>query len=86
MVREYRVTTQNLPDYGEEDCRLDPNDPIHELRQSQVMGGLGARDRLVEIRDKQSTPEETWEQKYAREHGIRPGSVAWNTLMGSKKS
>jgi len=40
-MKEYRITTQNI-DYGQEnDCVIDENDPINEIKKSLLLGGLG---------------------------------------------
>jgi hypothetical protein len=84
MTQEYRITTQNVNPVEDGDCHLEPTDPIHELKAASIMGGLGAKLRLAQYNDatRQATIDKLQEQRLeARKLGIRPGSVAWNTLF-----
>jgi hypothetical protein len=44
-MKQYRVTYK--ADTGEEDCVLDPNDPIHKIRESQFLGTVPGVDAYV---------------------------------------
>jgi hypothetical protein len=45
-MKQYRVTYK--VDTGEEDCVLDPNDPIHKIKESQFLGTVpGIQTDLV---------------------------------------
>lgn len=84
MTREYRITTQNVTPTGDGDCHLEPDDPIHELLASSIMGGLGAKARLATYNDatKQATIDKIQEQRLAaRAQGIKPGSPAWFAMF-----
>lgn len=48
-MKEYRITTQNLDYPSDNDCFIDPNDPIHELKKSLMLGGLGSAQALQNI-------------------------------------
>jgi hypothetical protein len=41
IMREYRITTQNLDYPQENDCVLDENDSIHAIKKAIMLGGLG---------------------------------------------
>lgn len=41
-MRQYRITTQNIDIPQDNDCVLPENDPAHEIRRKQFLGGLGA--------------------------------------------
>ena len=47
-TKQYRITTENLPQSSDNDCYLEPNDPIHTLLASSIMGGLGAKAKLAQ--------------------------------------
>jgi hypothetical protein len=51
-MKQYRITTENLSKDSPDDAYLAPDDPIHELKISQYLGGLGAEARLQEYRAK----------------------------------
>jgi hypothetical protein len=87
MTKQYRITTENLPQASEEDCYLEPDDPIHELKAASIMGGLGARVRLAAYNEatKQATIDKIQAMHLeARRQGIRPGSVAWHALFSNR--
>jgi hypothetical protein len=87
MTKQYRITTENLPQASEEDCFLEADDPIHELKAAAIMGGLGAKVRLAAYNDatKQATIDKIQAQRLeARAQGIKPGSVAWHALFSKK--
>lgn len=67
----------------EGDCELRPDDPIHVLKATSMMDGLGSTQALGEYNTL------TWYQKTAAyfqqkadclSTNIRPGSPAWNAL------
>jgi hypothetical protein len=87
MTRQYRITTENLPQASEEDCFLEADDPIHELKAASIMGGLGARVRLAAYNEstKQATIDKIQAMHLeARKQGIKPGSVAWHALFSNR--
>lgn len=49
-MKQYRITTQNIPQDSEDDAYLAPDDPIHELKLVQMLDGLGAQARLEQYR------------------------------------
>jgi hypothetical protein len=44
-MKQYRVTYK--ADTGEEDCVLDPNDPIHKIKEGQFLGTVSGIDTYV---------------------------------------
>lgn len=84
MTKEYHITTQNVNPVEEGDCHLEPTDPIHELKATSIMGGLGARVRLGQYNDatRQAVIDKLQSQRLeARKQGIKPGSPAWFALF-----
>lgn len=51
-MKQYRVT-YNVQT-GEEDCILDPNDPIHKMKEGMFMGGIAGVDTYLVYPEKQS--------------------------------
>jgi hypothetical protein len=43
-MKQYRITTANLNLNTEEDCVLDPNDPIHKLIEKNPLAAVGNPD------------------------------------------
>jgi hypothetical protein len=84
MTQEYRITTQNVNPVEEGDCHLEPTDPIHALKATSIMGGLGAKMKLAQYNDatQQATIDKIQEQRLeARRQGIKPGSPAWYAMF-----
>lgn len=46
IMRQVRITTQNLDYPQENDCVLDENDPLHAIKKSNMVGGLGSTGSL----------------------------------------
>jgi hypothetical protein len=84
MTKQYRITTQNLTQNSENDCYLEPDDPIHELLIAGQLGGLGSQARLAEYNSITAERQRTKispELEYAKSTGIRPGTPAWYALF-----
>jgi hypothetical protein len=87
MTKQYRITTQNLVQSSDNDCFLEPDDPIHELLISSQLGGLGSAARLAEynrITAEGKKAKISPELEYAKSTGIRPGTPAWYALFPKK--
>jgi hypothetical protein len=97
-MKQYRITTENSgPPDNPDDAILSPNDPIHELKRLQYLGGLGAEARLAEYRTK-NTPNQDRNNSYGETFGqassekleimkknnIRPGDPEWFRLWFSR--
>ena len=77
-MQQYRITTADLNQTSDEDCYLAPDDPIHQLKASSQMGGLGSEEALNQYRRLQlpSFAGSTKGQE-AREQGLKAGTEAW---------
>ncbi len=90
-MKQYRITTENSgPPDSPNDAILSPNDPIHELKRLQYLGGLGAEARLAEYRSKNAlnqgsniTVTADEKSKLMKKHNIRPGTSEWFQLWFS---
>lgn len=86
-MKQYRVTSENLNQNSDEDCYLDPNDPIQEIKILQHLGGINAVNRLQEYKSSQqgvnisATGSEN--AKLMRDHNIKPGTPEWFQLWFS---
>lgn len=77
-MRQFRITTANLNPQSDNDCVLDPNDPIHAMMPASTLGGLGSTVALEKYISSQA-PKVTTNDKgrEAREQNIKPGTDAW---------
>lgn len=90
-MKQYKITTDNLNQDSPDDCYLDPNDPIQELKIIQYLGGLGAPARLQEYKAKQqnygdgSNISITGNEKgeLMKKNNIKPGTPEWFKLWFS---
>ena len=83
-MKQYRITTEHLNQDSGDDCYLDPNDPIHELKAIQHLAGLGADARLQEMRGSNISVTGSEKGKIQREKGIKPGTDEWFKLWFSR--
>lgn len=83
-MKQYRITTENLPQSNNDDCYLAPNDPIHELIATQVLDGLGSQQRLDDYRSKQYIDISNNKGQIQREQNIKPGTDEWFKLWFGK--
>lgn len=88
MSRELRFSTNNLSySSPNEDCYLDPNDPIHQLRGQATIGTLtpAAVNAAYDSHKRQQIADQHFQLRdEARRLGIRPGTPAWFALNQSK--
>lgn len=85
-MKQYRVTTDNITKDSTDDCYLDPNDPINEIKVMQYLGGINAHNRLQEYKGMQgSNISATGSEKgrIQRENNIKPGTPEWFQLWFS---
>ena len=89
-MKQYKITAQDLNQDSPDDCYLDPNDPIHEIKALAGLGGLGGQARLQEYKAQQvgSYGEEmsanaTRKAELMRKHNIQPGTPEWFKLWFS---
>lgn len=88
-MKQYKITTDHLPQDSDDDCYLAPEDPIHELKIVQTLAGLGANERLAEYRSKLNqgsniTVTATENARIQREQNIKPGTPEWFKLWFSR--
>ena len=85
-MKQYRITAADLNQDSPDDCYLDPNDPVHQIKRMQELGGLNAEARLHEYRASQgSNISVTGDNKgeLMRQHNIKPGTPEWFKLWFS---
>ena len=78
MTRELKFTSANFGvGKAEDDCFLDPNDPIHEF---MINGNANNLNRPRQISVVEQATEHQRKLKLAQAQGIKPGSPAWFML------
>jgi hypothetical protein len=85
-MKQYRITTDNLNQDSNEDCHLDPSDPIHELKSIQYLAGLGHPARLQEYKGQQGSNISTTgntKGELMKQNNIQPGTPEWFKLWFS---
>lgn len=90
-MKQYKITTEHLPQDSDEDCYLAPEDPIHELKVVQYLAGLGGEARLQEYRAHNAavnqgsniTATAAENARIMREQNIQPGTKEWFKLWFS---
>ncbi len=86
-MKQYRVTSENINLSSDDDCYLDPNDPVNEIKVLQHLGGINSVSRLQEYRlSQQGSNISTTANENAelmRKHNIRPGTPEWFQLWFS---
>lgn len=77
-MRQIRITTANFTQPSDDDCYLSPDDPIHDLKKTAMLGGLGIDEAMASY-NRLSTPVQFGNNRgqVAREQGIQPGTEAW---------
>lgn len=95
-MKQFRITRENILQDSPDDCYLSPDDPIHELKISSYLGGLGSEQRLREYKAKQQTINNSTvkdgfmsandKAKYMKEYNITPGTPAWFELWYGNKN
>lgn len=89
MIKQYKITSDNSKNLNDsDDCYLAPNDPIHEIKRIQYLGGLGSQARLTEYRSQLNQGSNISvtgmeKQKLEKEHNIKPGTPEWFQLWFS---
>ena len=88
MTREITFNTSNL-NYSSpnEDCFLDPSDPIHQLRAQGTLGTLtpASVTAAYDAHKRQQIQDQHFKLRdEAKRMGIRPGTPAWFALNQSK--
>ena len=83
-MKQYKITSQNIPQSDSNDCQLPPNDPVHELISAQIMDGLGSQARLDAYRLGQYKDISNNKGQMQKEQNIKPGTDEWFTLWFGK--
>jgi len=91
-MKQYYITTDNIPQDSDEDAYIAPNDPLNELKVIQYLAGLGSEARLQEYRahnaeiNKGSNISTTAAEKVKlmKDNNIKPGSAEYIKLWFSK--
>lgn len=86
-MKQYRVTSQDLNQDSPDDCYLDSNDPINELKILSGLGGINGVGRLQEykLQQRESNISHTGNEnaKLMKKHNIKPGTPEWFKLWFS---
>jgi len=91
-MKQYRITSDNIPQDRADDAYLAPDDPVHELKIVQYLAGLGGEARLAEYRAHQSAVNKgsnisataMEKVKLMKENDIQPGTPEWFRLWFSR--
>jgi hypothetical protein len=91
-MKQYHITTDNIPKDSEDDAYIAPDDPLNELKVIQYLAGLGGEARLQEYRahnaeiNKGSNISATAAEKVQlmKQHNIKPGSQEYIKLWFSR--
>ena len=89
MIKQYKITSENSVNQdSSDDCYLAPNDPIHEIKRMQYLGGLGAQARLTEYKSQLNQGSNVSvtgmeKQQLEKKHNIKPGTPEWFQLWFS---
>lgn len=89
-MKQFRITSNDLNQDSPDDAYLAPDDPIHEIKLTSYLGGLGAEARLAEYRASLKTINTnnamsgSEKRQYERDNGIKPGDPAWFELWFGK--
>ena len=82
-MKQYKITTEHLNQDSPDDCVLDPNDPINEIKRMKELAGLGySLYKVDETLNISHTGMEN--QKLEKKHNIKPGTPEWFQLWFSK--
>jgi hypothetical protein len=91
-MKQYRITSENFDISSEPDAILPPDDPVHELKELQVLGGLGSAQRITQMKSEKNSESSYGEEvsrsaseksRYQKENNINPGTEEWFKLWFS---
>jgi hypothetical protein len=80
-MKQYRITTDNISNDSADDCVLDSNDPINEIKRIKYLGGIGYKPYIPEGSNISKTGMEN--QRLEKQHNIKPGTPEWFQLWFS---
>ena len=90
-MKQNNITSDNLNQNSPDDCYLDPNDPVNEIKVLQYLGGINADARLHEYK-MQNSPKEDGSNisitgnakgQLMKKNNIKPGTPEWFKLWFS---
>lgn len=87
-MKQYKITTNNISKDSEDDCVLDVNDPVNEIKRMQYLGGIGYKPYIPE--GSNISYGETFGQagleksEIMKKNNIRPGDPEWFRLWFSR--
>ena len=80
-MKQYYITSENIPQDSPDDAYIAPDDPLNELKIAASMGGLGSDEKLAEYNAKLKQPVVGSNKgQIQREQGIKPGTEEWFKL------
>jgi len=80
-MKQYRITVNDILQDSGDDAYLAADDPIHALKATSIMGGLGGQARLAEYNATLRQPVVGSNKgQIQREQGIKPGTDEWFEL------
>lgn len=86
-MKQYRITSADLSPKSDDDCYLDPSDPIYDLMPASMMGGLGSMEALARYNATMQHPIQSSNKgQIQREENIKPGTDAWFKLWFGKNN
>lgn len=50
-MKQYHITTNNIDYPQDNDCIIDENDPLNDIKQSLLLDGLGQKAEILAARD-----------------------------------
>lgn len=88
MTKEIRFSTSNLSySSPNDDCFIDPSDPIHQLTGPGTLGTLtpAAVNAAYDAHKRQQIADQHFQLRdEAKQLGIKPGTPAWFALNQSR--
>jgi hypothetical protein len=80
-MHQYYITSKDLVSSSDDDCYLAPDDPIHALKATSCIGGIGSAQALAAY-NQASLPKIASCNKgeIQRQRNIKPGSPEWFKL------
>jgi hypothetical protein len=79
-MKQYKITTDNINKDSADDCVLDPNDPIREIKQMQYLAGLGNAATMTNYEGSNISVTGNEKVELMKKHNIKPGTPEWFRL------
>lgn len=86
MIKQFRITTADIIQSSSDDCVLPPDDLVHKLKATSIVGGIGGDAILAEYaRASHDFTLPTIDKgAIQRTQNIRPGTPEWFKLWFSR--